>query len=323
MKADAAKIKSMGKIGFGLPLGPEEAQAESLLWFLGDGGGYQTAAGKYTINSPQNISAFTFLKGLVSAGDTEPHPGTQNRTPLWQQFAQGKIGMINGSPALVPIIQQAGVLKAATGRRSPMRGQERSAQPRRSACATTSPRSRPAVTGPRSRSSWTSPTRPSTSCSSTTSTTCCRRRPRPPTSCRASKLRLVHQGAAGVDPVPVGHRLGADQDPGPEPDRDRGHRQPVERARRAAEHRAEGRRAGDAGGGLDGGIRAGSRAPPRVGRPCRRVDRRRRAVAGRRPGPQLAAEHRRRRLRRRRRRRAATTASCGTSRRSRGWSSGR
>ena len=110
IKADAAKIKAQGAVGFGLPLGPEEAQAESLLWFLGDGGNYQNAAGKWTINSPQNIAAFTFLKGLVAAGDTEPHPGSQNRTPLWEQFAQGKIGMINGSPALIPIIKSAGVL---------------------------------------------------------------------------------------------------------------------------------------------------------------------------------------------------------------------
>jgi multiple sugar transport system substrate-binding protein len=111
IQADAAKIKAKGGVGFGLPLGPEEAQAESLLWFLGDGGNYQSAAGKWTINSPQNVSAFSFLKGLVAAGDTEPHPGTQDRTPLWQRFAQGKIGMINGSPALIPIIQKSGVLK--------------------------------------------------------------------------------------------------------------------------------------------------------------------------------------------------------------------
>ncbi len=111
VESDAAKIKAAGKIGFGLPLGPEEAQAESLLWFLGDGGNYQDAQGNWTINSPQNVAAYTFLKGLVAAGDTEPHPGTQNRTPLWEQFAQNKIGMINGSPALIPIIQQAGVLK--------------------------------------------------------------------------------------------------------------------------------------------------------------------------------------------------------------------
>ncbi|MDX6340319.1 MAG: multiple sugar transport system substrate-binding protein, partial [Trebonia sp.] len=92
VEADAAKITKQGKIGFGLPLGAEEAQAESLLWMLGDGGGYQTAS-KYTINSAPNVAAFTFLKGLVSAGDTEPNPGTVNRTDLWQEFAQGKIGM--------------------------------------------------------------------------------------------------------------------------------------------------------------------------------------------------------------------------------------
>ena len=111
IEADAAKIKAKGAIGFGLPLGPEEAQAESLLWFLGDGGNYQNAQGKWEINSTPNVTAYTFLKGLVAAGDTEPHPGTQNRTPLWEQFAQGKIGMINGSPALIPIIKAAGVLK--------------------------------------------------------------------------------------------------------------------------------------------------------------------------------------------------------------------
>jgi multiple sugar transport system substrate-binding protein len=32
IEADAAKITKMGDVGFGLPLGPEEAQAESLLW---------------------------------------------------------------------------------------------------------------------------------------------------------------------------------------------------------------------------------------------------------------------------------------------------
>ncbi|MDX6419027.1 MAG: multiple sugar transport system substrate-binding protein, partial [Trebonia sp.] len=121
VQADAAKITKMGKIGFGLPLGSEEAQAESLLWMLGDGGGYQTT-GKYTINSAPNVAAFTFLKGLVSAGDTEPNPGTVNRTDLWQEFAQGKIGMINGSPALIPIIQSAGVLQASDWTSVPIAG---------------------------------------------------------------------------------------------------------------------------------------------------------------------------------------------------------
>jgi multiple sugar transport system substrate-binding protein len=121
VQTDAAKIKKLGKVGFGLPLGAEEAQAESLLWMLGDGGGYQTG-GKYTINSSANVTAFTFLKGLVAAGNTEPNPGTVNRTDLWQQFAQGKVGMINGSPALIPIIDSAGVLKAADWTSVPIAG---------------------------------------------------------------------------------------------------------------------------------------------------------------------------------------------------------
>jgi multiple sugar transport system substrate-binding protein len=122
VQADAAKIKAKGAIGFGLPLGPEEAQAESLLWFLGDGGNYQNAQGSWTINSAANVAAFTFLKGLVAAGDTEPNPGSKNRTPLWEEFAQGKIGMINGSPALIPIIQQGGVLKPSDWASIPIAG---------------------------------------------------------------------------------------------------------------------------------------------------------------------------------------------------------
>src|SRR5580692_5834295 len=121
IETDAAKITKLGDVGFGLPLGSEEAQAESLLWMLGDGGGYQTA-GKYTIDSPANVAAFTFLKGLVSAGDTEPNPGTVDRTPLWEQFAQGKIGMINGSPALIPIIQSADDLTSSDWTSVPIAG---------------------------------------------------------------------------------------------------------------------------------------------------------------------------------------------------------
>ena len=60
VEADAAKITKLGKVGFGLPLGNEEAQAESLRWMLGDGGGYETA-GKYTIDSPANIAALTAI----------------------------------------------------------------------------------------------------------------------------------------------------------------------------------------------------------------------------------------------------------------------
>jgi multiple sugar transport system substrate-binding protein len=114
LESDAKLVtQKTGKIGFGLPLGSEEAQAESLLWFLGNGGGLTDASGNYAINSPQNVATYQFLQGLVHTGATEPDPATKNRTDLWQQFAQGGIGMINGSPALIPIIQQAGVLQSS------------------------------------------------------------------------------------------------------------------------------------------------------------------------------------------------------------------
>ena len=120
--ADSVKIKAAGKIGFGLPLGPEEAQAESLLWFLGNGGGYQDNAGKWVIDSPQNVETLQFLTKLVNAGGTEPNPGTKNRTDLFAQFAQGKIGMMNGLPALLPIVKQAGVVAASDVGTTPIAG---------------------------------------------------------------------------------------------------------------------------------------------------------------------------------------------------------
>ena len=111
LQADAAKIKAKGSIGYGLPLGSEEAQAEALMWFLGNNGGYLNSSGKYDINSAANVQTLRFLSQLTSSGDTQPSPGTTDRKDVWAQFAQGKIGMVGGQPALIPIIQQAGVLK--------------------------------------------------------------------------------------------------------------------------------------------------------------------------------------------------------------------
>jgi multiple sugar transport system substrate-binding protein len=113
LQADAAKIKSKGFIGYGLPLGSEEAQAEALMWFLGDGGGYLNTSGKYAINSQANMKSLQFLSQLTKSGDTQPSPGTTDRKDVWSQFAQGKIGMVGGQPALIPIIQQAGVLTSS------------------------------------------------------------------------------------------------------------------------------------------------------------------------------------------------------------------
>lgn len=113
LQSDAAKIKAKGSIGYGMPLGSEEAQAELLLWFLGNGGGYLSSQGKYDINSPQNIATLSFMKQLAASGDTQPNPGGTDRKTVWSEFAQGKIGMVLGSPAVIPIIEQAGVLQSS------------------------------------------------------------------------------------------------------------------------------------------------------------------------------------------------------------------
>ncbi|MCB8881019.1 extracellular solute-binding protein [Acidisoma cellulosilytica] len=122
LMTDAGKITAKGHIGYGMPLGPEEAQAETLLWLLGNGGGYQTADGKWAINSPQNVETLEFMTKLVKAGDTEPNPGTKNRAAILEQFAQGQIGMVNGITTLLPIIKTAGALTDADWGTAPITG---------------------------------------------------------------------------------------------------------------------------------------------------------------------------------------------------------
>ncbi len=110
LKAAAKKLKDSGvSQPFGLPLGQEEAQAESFLWMLGNGGGYKDAGGKWAINSPQNVETFTYLKGMVAEGLTTPNPGTKDRKTVWEDFGAGKVGMVNGGPMSIPIFDAAGL----------------------------------------------------------------------------------------------------------------------------------------------------------------------------------------------------------------------
>ncbi|MGF1431937.1 extracellular solute-binding protein [Kitasatospora sp. LaBMicrA B282] len=97
--ADATALKKAGvEVPLGIPLGHEEAQAESFIWMMENHGGYQDASGKYTINSAANIATFTQLKSWVDAGLTEQSPASVNRTDLLKDFASGKVGMVNGIP---------------------------------------------------------------------------------------------------------------------------------------------------------------------------------------------------------------------------------
>jgi ABC-type glycerol-3-phosphate transport system substrate-binding protein len=109
VQSDAAAIKSKvpGVVPYGLPLGPEEAQAELMIWDEGNGGSYYSG-GKWTINSAANVQTLDFLKSLTSQGLTEPNPGSTNRTDLFNEFAQGKVAMLNGAVFLPGLIQKQG-----------------------------------------------------------------------------------------------------------------------------------------------------------------------------------------------------------------------
>ncbi|WP_338697835.1 extracellular solute-binding protein [Streptomyces sp. Q6] len=102
--ADARALKAQGvRYPFALPLGKEEAQAETLIWTLSNGGGYIDDVGGYAIDDKRNIAAVDWLKkDLVDAGLTGPvTPAKLNRTPAFQAFAAGQVGMLAGHPTLM------------------------------------------------------------------------------------------------------------------------------------------------------------------------------------------------------------------------------
>ncbi|MET8571302.1 extracellular solute-binding protein [Streptomyces sp. NPDC004783] len=111
--ADAAEaLEAEGvKYPYALPLGPEEAQAETMQWMLSGGGGYTDDAGTYSVDSPQNVTAFTWLRDeLVGKGLTGPvAPGRLNRADAFAAFADGEVGMLNGHPSLMKAAAGKGV----------------------------------------------------------------------------------------------------------------------------------------------------------------------------------------------------------------------
>jgi multiple sugar transport system substrate-binding protein len=110
-KADAQKLKSAGApTPACIPLGNEEAQAEALIWELGNGGGYVDSKDDWALNSLQDVGTFEFINSLVKAGLTNPNPATTNRTPdCWASFEAGKVGMTNSQPAELPGLEKSGV----------------------------------------------------------------------------------------------------------------------------------------------------------------------------------------------------------------------
>ncbi|MCT4356882.1 extracellular solute-binding protein [Streptomyces sp. Je 1-79] len=96
---------------FALPLGPEEAQAETMMWLLSGGDGYTDGTDRYRIDSDQNVATFDWLKeNLVQKKLTGPvAPGKLNRKDAFAAFSRGEVGMLNGHPSLMQEAEKKGV----------------------------------------------------------------------------------------------------------------------------------------------------------------------------------------------------------------------
>ena len=105
--ADAKKITALGdgSIGYGLPLGPEESQGEFSMWLFNNGGDWKKD-GKWTINSPENVEALTFLKKITDDKVTQNNPGKTNRADAFNLFKSGKVGMVVGFSPLAGALDE-------------------------------------------------------------------------------------------------------------------------------------------------------------------------------------------------------------------------
>ncbi|MEV7861151.1 extracellular solute-binding protein [Streptomyces hirsutus] len=112
LAANAEVLKEEGvKYPYALPLGPEEAQAETMQWLLSGKGGYTDTTGAYVFDSAQNTATVTWLKDeLVGKGLTGPvAPGELDRADAFAAFTVGDVGMLNGHPSLIGMAEQKGV----------------------------------------------------------------------------------------------------------------------------------------------------------------------------------------------------------------------
>lgn len=104
LEAAAKKLKAAGvPTPFALPLGREEAQAETMMWLLAGGGGYTDNEEAYAIDSAENVKSLEFLRDkMVGQGLTGPvEPAKLDRQAAFDAFTRGEVGMLNGHPTLV------------------------------------------------------------------------------------------------------------------------------------------------------------------------------------------------------------------------------
>jgi len=90
-----------------IPMGPEEAQAEFLIWAASNDGGFYED-GEWIITSDANVETLEYLNGLVADGLTNPSPATTNRTDAFALFAEENAAMLNGAIFLPDILGELG-----------------------------------------------------------------------------------------------------------------------------------------------------------------------------------------------------------------------
>ena len=112
--AAARKVQALGNgtIGYALPLGPEEAQAEWSIWMWNNGGDWKSGDA-WTINSDKNVQTLTFLAALANTHRvTQVNPGKTNRTDgAFQLFKDGKVGMVMGFSPLAAQLDAEGKVR--------------------------------------------------------------------------------------------------------------------------------------------------------------------------------------------------------------------
>jgi multiple sugar transport system substrate-binding protein len=109
----ARRVQALGggTIGYALPLGPEEAQAEWSIW-MWNGGGDWKSGDAWTINTEANVKTLQLLADLANRHKvTQVNPGRTNRTDgAFQLFKDGKVGMVMGfSPLAAQLDAEAKV----------------------------------------------------------------------------------------------------------------------------------------------------------------------------------------------------------------------
>ena len=114
----ARKIQALGggTIGYALPLGPEEAQAEWSIWMWNNGGDWKSGD-RWTIDSDRNVQTLQFLADLANTHKvTQVNPGKTNRTDgAFQLFKDGKVGMVMGFSPLAAQLDAEGKVDYGVG----------------------------------------------------------------------------------------------------------------------------------------------------------------------------------------------------------------